>query len=196
MGFQNTPLPEMPFLPSDSLDWGNQGPPPLDYARSPYATVPLPSMASGRMEINPMLEYTPAPLIYYILTQAPASAALDTRRRIAMACSFDQPATSPATTSLIIRTSFSTAPVVVERFGAAITVRDVLTKVYEHLQACAYEQMHPRPTAGLLDPYRQHDIGSEAYVQQGMVRLLGNKLRWAGLSPSTTERDVWILHVR
>ncbi|KAJ2915761.1 hypothetical protein MD484_g4640, partial [Candolleomyces efflorescens] len=172
LGFHNAPLPEVPFLPSDSLDWRNQGPPPLDYAQSPYGTVPLPPMASGRMELNPMLEHAPAPLINYILTQGPASATLDTRRRIAMSCSFDQPATSPATSSLIIRTSFSTAPVVVQRFGAAITVRDVLTKVYEHLNKCAYEQMHPRPTAGLLDPYRQHDMGSEAHVQHGMVRLL------------------------
>lgn len=49
----------------------------------------------------------------------------------------DQPATSPATPFLVIHTSPSPAPVVIERIGGAITVRDVLNKLYEHLRTSA-----------------------------------------------------------
>ncbi|KAF6764513.1 hypothetical protein DFP72DRAFT_872069 [Ephemerocybe angulata] len=194
-GFHNMPQPQASSH-AGSHGWENQQPPRLNHAMSPHATVPLPSLTNGRMEVNPVLEYAPTPMVDWDLTSPSSFATFDARRRSARSRSLEEPATYPCATSVTIRTPFSSRPIVLQQFGATITVRDVLTGVHEHLRQCAYEAVSPRPRTSLLEPQAQFGMVSEAQIQHALRQLLGRKSRWAGLSPSRTEPDVWHLHVR
>lgn len=174
--------------PRDYFD-RSQGPPPMERQRN----IPLPRIPTG--PVNPLLEHVPIPMIVWDITEPPAQVSFDARRRSAFGRSLAETATNPATTSLTIRASFTDKPIVVQRNGALITVQDVLDSVHLALKQAAHEQGVIHPPSYLFAPYNNAlipDAGNHALL----ASMLGNRSRWAGLSPSPTEQDVWVLRIK
>lgn len=196
-GLHNMPSPQASTY-DHTANWDrSQQPPPIPHGISPYGNIPLPPVNSQRVEINPALEYAPLSIINWDVS-CPASHAVMDPRFSSRGHSLDRPATRPSLSSMTIRTPFSTRPIHIHHsYGSVVTVRDVLSSVYEHLRQCASELVNPRPLPGLLDPHQQqHGLGSDSQIQMAVSRLLGQRTRWAGLSPSSSEPDVWVLHVK
>jgi hypothetical protein len=181
-----------------SNGWRNQQSDAYNPPMAPrMRTIPLPRLSvDEHVDINPLLERTPCPWLVWDLTTSPRYATLDSRRRAPSQSPFYQPATRSSIPSITIHTPFSTNAIVIHHYGAVVTVSDVLTRVHEHLRECASEYLCPSPMTGMLVAPQHPGMASEAQIQQALAQLLGGKPRWAGLSPSATEPDVWLLHVR
>jgi hypothetical protein len=188
------------------LSLHSPAPPSLLYSKSPYTFIPLPRLYNGPVLINPLLEYSPVPMIEYDVTLPATFATLNSRRREALERSLDEPATSPAMSSLTFCSPSFPKPVIAFPRNAPhpfVTVRDVLAAVHDAIRVFAIEFHHPPPTYNLwgspAERAQAHPSPasiSDAHVRQLIMEFLPGGSIWAGISPSPAEPDVWILHVR
>ncbi|TFK23771.1 hypothetical protein FA15DRAFT_670154, partial [Coprinopsis marcescibilis] len=154
-------------------------PPPLDRNCPPFATVPLPRISNGPVQLNTLLEYHPNPMID-------------------LNVAFDEPAVFPPTTSLTIRTPFSTTPIVVLRQGHIIRVKDVLFSIYNALCQATQPYNGTRPDSHLFSTnhYNNGGMASPYTPEQLITSFLCNRCQWEGLRESSSAPDVWVLHIR
>ncbi|EDR07444.1 uncharacterized protein LACBIDRAFT_327950 [Laccaria bicolor S238N-H82] len=188
------------------LSLHSPAPPSLLYSKSPYTFIPLPRLHNGPVRINPLLEYLPVPMIEYDVTLPATFATLNSRRREALDRSLDEPATSPATSSLTLCSSSFPKPVIAFPNNAQhpfVTVRDVLAAVHDAIRVFAIELHHPPPAynlwgspIGRVQTHQSQAAISDAHVRQLIMEFFPGGSIWAGISPSPAEPDVWILHVR
>jgi hypothetical protein len=175
----------------------------LLYSKSPYTFIHLPRLYSGPVLINPLLEYSPVPMIEYDVILPATFATLNSRRREALERSLDEPATSPAMSSLTLRSPSFPKPVIAFPRNAQrpfLNVQDVLAAVHDAIRVFAIEFHHPPPTYNLWGSPAEAHLSpaaiSDAHVRLLIMEFLPGGSIWAGISPSPAEPDVWILHVR
>ncbi|KAF8156082.1 hypothetical protein B0H34DRAFT_716102 [Crassisporium funariophilum] len=167
-------------------------------------------MSRTPARINEILAYDPNPRIEWAVNQHP---------RQAMCASLSvtptqyhwqsQPAIEPhSVRSITIRLKpfDRDRPIVVLPTQGVMTVGEVLHAVYSGARAGATEMfcnasgVLPLLMESRLSDYSQLAIHSsgpkmgEDEVSSDVCSCLNFKTRWAGLTPSTTESDVWILH--
>lgn len=139
--------------------------------------IPLPQLSPVEIQINPLLVNG----IDYNIRAPTLFAACPSRRHSSRgrdAWRYER-AVQPTVPSLTIYFDFyPDRPIVVfpthNDYDASITIGDVLAAVNRRLTAIG-------------------DDLQQAYYAGYSVRLLPDEVCWAGLVPSSTERDVWIL---
>ncbi|KJA16566.1 hypothetical protein HYPSUDRAFT_289821 [Hypholoma sublateritium FD-334 SS-4] len=183
--------------------WTADQPPPLIYSRSPYAHIPLPPLTPQPVSLHPLLTPHGAASILWTICTNPISAA----------CSFGLAARdeyhwkslpavpeAPNVPSITIFIAPFPSPVVVLPVRGFITVWDVLRAVYDGARRGAAELRAAQ--ARVPAPHRApHAYGmlaaggpSSGDITATDVReFMRFCTRWAGLVPSKTERDVWVL---
>ncbi|KAF8955242.1 hypothetical protein BDZ97DRAFT_1858870 [Flammula alnicola] len=176
--------------------------------------IPLPPLADVPILIHPLIAYSrSAPPIGYDLSMAPSNASLsplimtETNERLWR----HQPAMEPRTVgSITIRAPRLDRPIVV--FPATlhtnvVMVENVLDAVYSSIRAqCTADLYRPGNNTALA--MRRRTLNEDRYsrsrtpssvddpLTKAIRRYLGGYCIWAGLYPSSDERDVWILHTR
>ena len=177
------------YTPGQSLS----GNPPLLH---PQSRIPLPPLSRYGTLINPLLERGTNPLIIYDVRTSPSFAT--SRRHLIEDDQWRyEAASSPDLGSLTIRMALVSRPIVV--FPACIdsgvvTVQDVLLAVHYALRSNALDDQHHRRQHqqrelwrnSVLKLYHTHEDYTAFDVASGCFR-------WAGLTPSQRENDVWIL---
>ncbi|KAF8959339.1 hypothetical protein BDZ97DRAFT_1923025 [Flammula alnicola] len=189
-------------------------PPPLIVG----APIPLPALADGAILVHPLLAYhRSASSIHYDLTMPPSTALpmLPLKDHMARRYWAYQPAMEPSTVgSMTIRIAVLERPIVVfpaRLDDSVVTVMDVLAAVYRAIRAAAMGDYDERGEECMLDntaqlaahPRRHNAISTSrdhcpnvAHITVAIRKHFGGVGVWAGLYPSPTERDVWILHTR
>ena len=181
--------PQLPHpIHSLSYPWH---PPPL----LPRRLVPLPAMTSGPVVLHPLLAHQwhhgSVPPIFYDLSLPPETAVLapalrNRSTRLGMSWKA-QPAVGPYTAaSMTLRVpALSRGLVIVfpaRLEDSIVTIADVLRSVH---------------AAFLLQAAERHS-GSTFLAEESGIAVrgcIGGPVWWAGLQPSSIERDVWILQV-
>ncbi|EAU89734.2 hypothetical protein CC1G_07459 [Coprinopsis cinerea okayama7 len=189
VGFNNGSPYQMAIPTMDYFD-RSQAPPPMER----MACIPLPRIGGG--PLNPVLERTPLPMILYNIAQTSDCASMNPRQREALRHSFDEPATIGGATSVTIQARFLPWPIVVQRNGAVITVRDVLSSVHSALRRLAQNQGLVKPDHHILSPDHYSTIPNNHYEPAILASILGGRCTWDGLTASPKEPEVWILHIR
>ena len=162
----------------------------------PQSCIPLPPLSSYGTFINPLLERGTNPLIIYDI-RTPPSFATSRRHLVEDDRWRYERASNPDLGSLTIRMALVSKPIVV--FPACIddgvvTVQDVLLAVHYAFRSNTLDDQHhqgqhqerERWQNGALKSYRPHKDYTAFDVASGCFR-------WAGLTQSQTESDVWIL---
>ncbi|PPR04396.1 hypothetical protein CVT24_013226 [Panaeolus cyanescens] len=187
------------------------------------SNVPLPLITSETVAVNYSLRYSSAPCINYDLNKRPDRASLSSSMVNPHAPDYawySAPALSPTQlTSFTVRITGVEHPVVIVLSppmgrGVAgvgyITVWEVLKACYDawsrakqecHAILEAHQAQSSYPTENSSRLWRTDNQSlyySSSSYNQAMARLsyLRSHGIWAGLEPSSTERDVWILHTR
>jgi len=200
----NTPSKEYNlFAPmSNQATWSSlQSPPPLVHEISPYSCVPLPPLSQFHVAINRLLERGTTECIEYDVRMHPSTA-----KKLHGFGSDSQwqaeAAANPSLGSLTIRSALAERPIVVFPGNVSrgiVTIYDVLLAV--HYAVC---------TSVTENNSRRHRQDAELWpVDNSALRCGGNRTckrttgmelevcyKWVGLTPSPTERDVWILLMR
>ena len=183
--------------------WTAGQPPPLIFSRSPYAHIPLPPLTAHPVALHPLLTPHGTASILWTVCANPISAAcsqgLAARDQYHWKSLPAVPET-PDVPSLTIVIAPFPSPIVVMPVRGYITVWDVLRAVYDGARRGAVELRAAQ--ARVLGPHRApHAYGvlaaggpSPGDVSATDVReFMRFCTRWAGLVPSETERDVWVL---
>lgn len=220
--------PSYPFMMTTTAyglnepQWSIGGPPPLKYAKSPYACVPLPPLPL--IDIHKFLlcrEPKVTPITWPVHLPPGASARLESTSahkdkyhwKTLPALSHDPHSHS----SLMIRvasTSFTRPIIVVPADNkGVITIGDVLNCVYSGLRQCANdvlcESMQISPSLLSEQLFRMHgfpqtktavrSMGQKQLndeVSSHIAQILEFKTQWDGLTPSNRERGVLILRTK
>ncbi|TFK31038.1 hypothetical protein BDQ12DRAFT_729976 [Crucibulum laeve] len=178
------------------------------HQRPLYAYIPLPPLTTTPVELNPLLKHTsPIPLEYDI-TIPPSNAVLRARvgNHGVWVCAN---ATQPGVQSMVLRTSVVGRPIVVHASTvnyAAVTIWDALLAVHDALREDAGLERSGSSHA-CTETERRSKEEERMHLGMGLSKndenaraqllfLVGRHRRWAGLEESTTESDVWILHLR
>jgi hypothetical protein len=178
-----------------------QSPPPLVHVKSPHSRVPLPPLSQFHVAINRLLERDTTERIDYDVRMHPSTA-----KKLHGFGSDSQWQTEAATNqspgSLTIRLALIERPIVIfpeNVDGGIVTIYDVLHAVHYAVY-----------TSVIVDHRRRHRQDAELWHVDNSAfrsgrnrtcrRTSGMKLegcyKWVGLTPSPTERDVWILLTR
>lgn len=211
-----TPMPTAYGLNEPQWSGDPEHPPPVVFARSPYARVPLPPMHT-HAALNPMLTPGGNISIKWDITKHQSSARLIPQPhhtspyyKFLLA-----PAMSPADTpSLTIRLRPFGRPIVLmaqyRAPGAVIplTVGDVLRAIYQGARRATSERTMQSVNLdpGLLwsaiagvgfepadDALGDPSMGSQDALCMNVAHDLDFRVHWFGLVPSRTEADVWVL---
>lgn len=186
---------------------GNPGPPPLNHWKSPYSSVPLPSLPY-HVYISHLLQRSQLPNISWDLRTHFSTA----RCPVAPEHWLESLASSPGQRSLAFRTPLTDRPIVVFPGKADfVTIGDVLEAIHQAVQVAGRlrraversESEQPRPPAialsnfGCTDQYDCFDRdrssgGGEGHVSDAQTVSSGS-LMWGGMVESPTEKQVWIL---
>lgn len=178
--------------------------PSLIHQNSPYGNVGLPSMSSIPVTLHPLLRYEPTPCIEYSMVLPPSSAA-PSRPHLTHPRWLQEPATSPNLGSLTIRATWQERAIVVFAGEAAygfVTIWDVLVTVYRALRSKvtythANTYQNTNDLALFYRPAQRSAVQpGEGTIRTSIMNLLQGRTAWRGLSPSTVEADVWLLHIR
>lgn len=187
-----------------------EGPPPLVFERSPYARVPLPQLSEGPIRLNNLLAFDKSPLINWFIDQPPSSAFLERDESYPEHYHWmSLPATdNPHLSSMTIRLDPFRSPIVVFPRGSVITIGDVLAAVYYGARRAATETFCDELgiNSSLLMPAVQdygrwvrqsiRPSGGDDSVCTSIRSYMNFRTRWAGLLPSTAERDVWVVYTK
>ncbi|KAF9524762.1 hypothetical protein CPB83DRAFT_594485 [Crepidotus variabilis] len=199
------------------------GPPPMRFEESPYGRVPLPPLPS--INLHPLLygggdNMNRSQPIVWCVNQPSSSARISSSSAFGTAYHWR---TLPAATSvasstppcsIIIRFASApsfTRPIVVfpsNPHSGMITIGDVLNAVYSGLRQCATDVLCE--TMGLVPSLMTTQVvhgtnaaysissqgGTDDEVATHVAQCLSFRTKWAGLTPSPFERDVWILHTK
>jgi len=178
--------------------------PSFIHQNSPYANISLPPISSRPVTLHPLLRYEPMPCIEYSMVLSPSSAT-PSRPHLTHPRWLQEPATYPNIGSLTIRATWQERAIVVFAGEAAygfVTIWDVLVAVYRALRAKAtyiHANAHQNPNGLALfhQPVQQGVLKpGEGIIRASTMSLLQGHTAWRGLSPSTVEADVWLLHIR
>lgn len=191
----------------------SEGPPPLNFEKSPYSRIPLPSLSATPIMIHPLIAFHPvtSPIVWQI-RDTPNNAALAYHIREKKFFHWlSLPAFEPSSiTSMTIVLEPFDRPFIVfaTDITRGITIGDILMAVYKAARAGATRILceHLNIDADLLAPtieqYREmvsQDTGpltGDDTVSFSVGQYMNFRTNWAGLTPSTKERDVWILHTK
>ncbi|PPR06020.1 hypothetical protein CVT26_007499 [Gymnopilus dilepis] len=192
------------------------GPPPVIYDLSPYSRVPLPPMFS----IHPLLAFDGRePGITWLVDKhpqqamlTPGSAMMGGRSPADLYHWKALPATDPIIKEpLHIRLHPFTSLITVNPTNGVITVGDVLIAVYNAIRQnatqafCTGVGLNPAFISSSEMAAYGRMVSQDANVGPPMgddgvsshVRhLMEFRTRWAGLTPSRQEANVWVLHTR
>jgi hypothetical protein len=190
----------------------SEGPPPLNFEKSPYSRISLPALSATPIKIHPLLAFHAITPIVWRIRDTPSNAALAYHikgRKLFHWLS--QSAFEPSSiTSITITLEPFDRPffVFASDTTRGITIGDVLTNVYRGARAGATRIFCKdlNIDADLLEPVIQQywemvsqDAGSvsgDDTVSLDVARCMDFRTNWAGLTPSTKEQDVWILHTK
>jgi len=187
-----------------------EGPPPLVFERSPYARIPLPKLSEEPTKLTDIPAFNKLPLINWFIDQPPSSAFLEGHESDPEYYHWmSLPATdNPHLPSMTIRLEPFRSPIIVFPRGSFITVGDVIVAVYYGARRSATETYCDELglNSSLLMPAVQdfsrwvrQSIGPAAgddAVCTNIRSYMNFRTRWAGLLPSTTERDVWVVYTK
>lgn len=189
----------------------SEGPPPLNFKKSPYCRVPLPALSGTSITINPLIAFHPAPPIVWQIRDTPNNAALAYHIRNKSFHWLSLPAFEPrSVTSITIKLEPFDRPFIVFASNPTrgVTIGDILMAVYKAARAGATRIFceHLNIDIDLLAPAIQRygevasqDTGSitgDDTVSFSVGQYMDFRTTWSGLTPSTKERDVWILHTK
>ena len=184
---------------SNPATWSSlQSPPPLVHEKSPYSCVPLPPLSQFHVAINPLLERGTTERIDYDVRMHPSTAIKlhgfgnDNQWQA-------EAAANPSLGSLTIRLALVERPIVIFPANVdhwIITIYDVLLAVHYAVYTSVTDDQHRR--------HRQDDellpvdnsalrLGRNRTCRRTSGMELEGCYKWVGLTPSPTERDVWIL---
>lgn len=192
----------------------DQHPPPL----LPNNIISLPSLIDiTEVKIHPFLRFSHFPSkLEYDIVKPPHTAYLQNQ------ISDDdwkylpavEPPFSHVVSELTIRVSGVPSPVVIyptEESSGIITIWDVFRRVYAAIRGVVEGKFGPDVDSVLRHPIIQKKYGpppkntplpnDREAKEQRMYMIIrdffgGGKLIWAGLHPSRTEPDVWVLYTR
>jgi len=184
------------------VTWSSlQSPPPLVHMKSPYSCVPLLPLSPFYVAINWLLERGTTEHIDYDVRMHPSTAKkLNGFSRNSQWQA--KAATNPSIGSLTIHLALVERPIVIfpENVDRGIvTIYDVLIAV--HYAVCTSitedncrwhrqdEELWPVNTSALCS-------GKNRMCRRTSGMELEGCYKWVGLTPSLTERDVWILLTR
>jgi hypothetical protein len=184
---------------SNPATWSSsQSPPPLVHVKSPYSCVPLPPLSQFHVAINPLLERGTTEHINYDVRMHPSTA-----KKLHGFSSDSQwqegGAANPSLGSLTIRLALVERPIVVFPANVdhgIITIYDVLLAVHYAVYTGVIGDHRRRHTE--LWPIVNSALrsgGNRTCRHTSGIELEGS-YKWVGLTPSPTERDVWILLTR
>ncbi|TFK39179.1 hypothetical protein BDQ12DRAFT_584219, partial [Crucibulum laeve] len=170
-------------------------PPPLDFDQSPYSTIPLPPLNVSYLSLNRILEYHRLPPLQYDVTTTPSLATISPPyHQYALQGWQHQAATNPASSSLTIRCSLLESPIIIHPGNIQqnfVTIWDVIFIVHGEIRQRA-AQRYQRSFGSHLRRTEMSEEQSRCMV----TNFLGGAHIWGGITKSTTERDVWILHLK
>jgi len=192
----------------------SEGPPPLIFEKSPYSRISLPPLSATPITIHPLLAFHPVTPIIWQIRDMPNNATLAFHIRGQKKYFHWQslPAFEPSSVvpSITIRLEPFDRPSVVFASDTTkgITIGDILTAVYKAARAGATQNFCEQLNIdmNLLAPVIQR-YGEIASQDTGYIKgddtvsfsvgqYMGFRTVWAGLTPSTKERDIWILHTK
>jgi hypothetical protein len=193
-------LSERPM--SNPATWSSLlSPPPLVHVKSPYSCVPLPPLSQIHVAINWLLERGTTERIDYDVRMCPSTAkklhGFNTNSQWQ-----SETAANPNLGSLTIRLALVEQPIVVFPVNVdrgIVTIYDVLHAV--HYAVCtSIIDDHDRRHRQDADLWPVDDSAPRSGRNRTCRRTSGMELegcyKWVGLTPSPTERDVWILLTR
>lgn len=178
-------------------------PPPLIHHKSPYARVPLPAMSATPVALNPRLRHEPVPCIEYSMLCS-LSSATQTSPRPAHLQWLREPATFSNLASVTIRAPWQERAIVVfprDATSGFITIWDILVAVHGALRAKAryiITNTYQHANGSAFYRRRQRDVtqSEEDAITSSIIMLVQGRTSWGGLSLSTMEAYVWLLHIR
>ena len=187
---------------SNPATWSTlQSAPPLVHVKSPYSCVPLPPLSQFHVAINRLLERGTTERIDYDVRMHPSTA-----KKLHGFGNDNQwqaeAATNPNLGSLTIRLALVERPIVIFPANVdrgIVTIYDVLLAV--HYAVCTSvtddHRRRQRQDAELL-PVDNSALrfGRNRACRRTSGMELEGCYKWVGLTPSPTERDVWILLTR
>jgi hypothetical protein len=190
----------------------SEGPPPLKFEKSPYSRVSLPALSETPITIHPLLAFDTITPIVWQIRDTPNNAALAYHIKGKkffhwLSLPGFEPSSIPSIT--IMLEPFD-RPFVVFASDTAkgITIGDVLRAVYRAARAgatrtfCEHLNIDLELLAPVIQQYGEmasQDTGSitgDDTVSFSVGQYMNFRTNWAGLTPSTKERDVWILHTK
>jgi hypothetical protein len=189
----------------------SEGPPPLIFEESPYSHRSLPALSDTPITIHPLLAFQPIPPIVWQIRDTPNNAALAYHVKGKNFHWLSQPAFEPSSiSSITITLEPFDRPFVVFASDTTrgITIGDVLMAVYKSARAgatrifCRLINIDADCLAPVIQQYGDivsQDTGSIAgddTVSFSVSQYMDFRTNWAGLTPSTKEQDVWILHTK
>ena len=182
---------------SNTATWSSlQSPPPLVHVKSPYSCVPLPPLSQFHVALNWLLERGTTECIDYDVCMHPSTAqklhgfGSDSQWQA-------EAATNPSLMSLTIRLALVERPIVIFPANVdrrIVTIYDVLIAVHYAVFASVMDDHHRRHREGAENPSLRSGRNRTCRSTSGME--LEGCYKWVGLTPSPTERDVWILVTR
>ena len=190
----------------------SEGPPPLNFEKSPYSRISLPALSATPIKIHPLLAFHSDTPIVWQIRDTPSNAALAYHIRGKKLFHWlSQPAFEPSfITSITITLEPFDRPFIVFASDTTrgITIGDVFTTVYRGARDgatriyCKNFDIDADRLAPVIQQYGEmvsQDTGSIAgddTVSFSVAQCMNFRTNWAGLTPSTKERDVWILHTK
>lgn len=192
----------------------SEGPPPLNFEKSPYSRIPLPALSATKIKIHTLLAFHSITPIVWQIRDTPNNAALAFHIREKKFFHWlSQPAIEPSSiTSITITLDPFDRPFIVFASDATkgITIGDVLMTVYRGARDgstqifCKKLNIDADSLAPVIQQYGEmvtqvQDMGFVAgddSVSSSVAQFMGFRTNWAGLTPSTKEKDVWILHTK
>jgi len=187
-----------PSVPQSARPWEihsfyPNSPPP--HTMQPYIPLP-PAAGHSTVLLHRMLDWVPNPLIIYNLFEHPSTAVPNNRMISCLPRWKEEPATASGLNHFTIRIPNLDRPIVINQPYTVVTVNCILTAVHNELRNEAYQTLCSRGRGVWANPQYISPQQMEDDIHRVVTQILGGRLLWDGLTPSKTERDVWVLHVR
>ncbi|KAF8816810.1 hypothetical protein BYT27DRAFT_7181278 [Phlegmacium glaucopus] len=190
----------------------SEGPPPLNFEGSPYSPIPLPALSATPITIHPLLAFHPVTPIAWQIRDTPNNAVLAYHIRRQKFFHWQSllafEPTSVTSITIILEPFDRPFVVFASDTTRGITIGDILMAVYKAARAgatrifCEHLNIDTELLAPAMQEYGEmvnQDTGpmtGDDTVSFSVSQYMNFRTNWAGLTPSTKERDVWILHTK